>query len=135
MFTDRSQAPVGAGPSRQQRLGRALLKAWLLVALIYVAAAAAFSVAPIQSAIRGAPSEQVAPPGQLEARKGALRDPPPSQAVRIGKAVAIQAGITFAPPLLVLWFGWDVWFAVIGFLPGQARPPAQGPDAASDPTP
>jgi hypothetical protein len=40
----------------------------------------------------------------------------------IGKAFAEQAAIALAPPLLVLWFGWDVWFAAAGFLQPGKRP-------------
>ena len=35
----------------------------------------------------------------------------------------MRAAIILGPPLLALWFGWDVWFAVEGFLSKAAKPP------------
>ena len=26
-----------------------------------------------------------------------------------------RAAVVVVPPLLLLWFGWDVWFALVGF--------------------
>ena len=133
MPMDRSQIPAEGGHSRQQRLGRALLKGWLVIALIYVTAAAAFSIAPVRAAIGIPATGQVASQRQPEARGDAHPDPPPSRTVRIGRAVTIQAAITFAPPLLALWFGWDVWFAVIGFLPDRAACRTPAADEGLDP--
>ena len=87
-----------------------------MVALVYVVAAGWMSVAPIRSAIADAQRPPVAVParglpGPVDARFSHRSE------AAVGKIVARQAAVTFGPPLLVLWFGWDVWFAVIGFLP------------------
>jgi hypothetical protein len=49
-------------------------------------------------------------------RTGPLPDKPDGPALAIGKVIVRQVALSVGPPLLVLWFGWDVWFAVTGFL-------------------
>jgi hypothetical protein len=99
-------------------LAARLLKGWALSSVIYVGVAGAFSVEPVRTALAQADSPRPPPlaPDPAAAPTGPLPDAPDTPSVRIAKTVAKQAAITFAPPLLVLWFGWDVWFAVVGFL-------------------
>lgn len=52
---------------------------------------------------------------------GLLRDRPDTAAVTDAKIIAGQAAVIAAPPLLALWFGWDVWFAVVGLLEVRAH--------------
>jgi hypothetical protein len=85
--------------TRGRRAGRFLLKCWVVAAAIYVVAAGVMSVAPIRIAIVRADHTRASPPSLV-----------------IGEVVARQAAITLAPPLLALWFGWDLWFAAVGFL-------------------
>lgn len=93
----------------------------MVATAIYVAAAAAFSISPVQHAIAEAKATPSAPPPRV-ATSGPIPDEPDTGPMKIAKAVGKQAAIVFGPPALVLWFGWDVWFAVTGFFPGRRRP-------------
>lgn len=113
--------PTAARP----RPGARLVRVWTAAAILYVAAAGWFSVAPIRAALAQAdgPAPALAP---LPASwKGPLPDAPDSPTVKVAKTVAKQAAITFAPPFLVLWFGWDVWFAARGFLATREKGSAE----------
>jgi len=98
--------------------GARLLKAWAAASILYVGVAGGLSAQPIRAAI--AEARQPAPPPLPQppprVPTGPIPDPPDTPAVKLAKTVAKQAAIVIAPPLLVLWFGWDVWFAVVGFL-------------------
>ena len=90
---------------RHSFYGRRLFQAWVLVASVYACAATVFSIAPIRSAILAAPSATTAAAApNLGAHK-----------TEVAKIAARQAAIVVVPPLLLLWFGWDVWFALVGF--------------------
>jgi hypothetical protein len=93
----------------------------MLISIVYVLVAGALSVGPVQRAIdqadRAVPVAAPPPPTD-----GPLPDPPDSPGVIVAKAVGKQAAIVLGPPLLALWFGWDVWFAVQGFLAKGAKP-------------
>jgi len=112
--------PGDAGP-RRRRSGAGLMRAWMLISIVYVLVAGALSVGPVQRAIdqadRAVPVAAPPPPTD-----GPLPDPPDSPGVIVAKAVGKQAAIVLGPPLLALWFGWDVWFAVQGFLAKGAKP-------------
>jgi hypothetical protein len=92
------------------------VKVWLIAALAYGLAAGLLSVAPIRTAITQA-QRPVAPPARPDSGlSGPLPDAPDSPGLALGKVIGRQAVLVVGPPLLVLWFGWDVWFAVTGFL-------------------
>jgi hypothetical protein len=75
------------------------------------------SVRPIDSALSYARSHHAATVKAAPVNlNGPLPSPPDSPGVAAAKVVARQAAIIFAPPLLLLWFGWDLWFAAVGFL-------------------
>jgi hypothetical protein len=84
--------------------------------MLYVAAAGALSAAPIRQAI--AQAQGLAPPSVQPnvLPTGPLPEAPDSPSLRLWKAVGRQGLIIVGPPLLALWFGWDVWFAVSGLL-------------------
>jgi len=87
--------------TRRSIYGRRLFKVWAVSAILYGLTASALSVAPIRRA-------------WLDALPASV----PSQQVRVvmvAKVVGRQAAIVAGPPLLLLWFGWDVWFAAVGF--------------------
>lgn len=109
-----------AGRTRPKRRG--LLKFWFGAAVLYMAWTCTLSVAPIRSAIIQAqgPAPEHAEQQRQVQPTGPLPDAPDSPAVKLGKVIGRQALIVVGPPLLALWFGWDVWFAVIGLLPGPA---------------
>jgi hypothetical protein len=92
--------------------GRRLFKAWAVAAVLYGLTASALSVAPIRRT-------------WLDASPASV----PSQQVRVvmvAKVVGRQAAIVAGPPLLLLWFGWDVWFAVVGLF---GREPKESKEA------
>jgi hypothetical protein len=117
----KEQGSDGRLQAAQRRLGRLLLRCWLGASAFYVVIACIMSVAPIRSAVAQAHHPATPPVHQSERLNGPLPDGPESPAFMIGKAVARQTALTLAPPFLVLWFGWDVWFAVTGFLQPRAR--------------
>ena len=99
------------------RLGRALWRFWLVAALIYVLAVLGLSVGPVRQAFRSA--RQTAPTNTAPvyvSPTGPIPDAPASPRLHAYRLAGRQALIAIAPPLLLLWFGWDAWFAVTGFL-------------------
>jgi hypothetical protein len=114
--------PGDAG-RRDRRSGTGLLRVWTLVSVVYVLVAGALSVSPIQRTIGEADRAVAAVARPPPPSNGPLPDPPDSPGVMVAKAVGKQAAIVLGPPLLALWFGWDVWFAVQGFLSKGATPP------------
>lgn len=107
------------------RPGARLIRVWTAAAILYVAAAGWLSVAPIRAALAQADGPAPASASIPASWKGPLPDAPDSPAVKVAKTVAKQAAITFAPPFLVLWFGWDVWFAARGFLSAGGKAPGE----------
>jgi hypothetical protein len=89
-----------------------IFRAWAAGAIIYVLAAMAVSAAPLRAAFRdtraavgeSATYDTLASTGRSASAKVKLRE-----------VVIKQVAIVIAPPLLLLWFGWDLWFAVAGF--------------------
>jgi hypothetical protein len=63
-----------------------------------------------------------------------LAEPQDTPEQRTMRAVAERAAISLAPPLLVLWFGWDVWFAVVGLMSPCRRNDNASAVAESPPT-
>jgi hypothetical protein len=105
------------GRGRTRRRAQWLLKVWSVIALGWVIAAGSQSVRPITVALRHARVHHaVTVRAAPFDPNGPLPTPPDSPDVAVAKVVARQAAIVVAPPLLLLWFGWDVWFAVAGFL-------------------
>jgi hypothetical protein len=98
---------------RFARSGPRLFKAWAVAAAIYVAVAIGFSVAPIRSALERTADTAGGPPSSAQS---APRQP---ALLEVG---ARQAAIVAGPPLVLLWFGWDLWFAVLGFLEPKRDP-------------
>ena len=119
--------PGDAGP-RGRRSGTGLIRVWTLVSVVYVLVAGGLSVSPIQRAIDRADRAVVAAAAPPPPSNGPLPDPPDSPGVMVAKAVGKQAAIILGPPLLALWFGWDVWFAVQGFQSNAAKPPQNEQD-------
>ncbi|HEY8003664.1 MAG TPA: hypothetical protein VIE16_05515 [Phenylobacterium sp.] len=102
--------------ANRKRPGSRLLKVWAVISVLYVGVAGALSVHPIRSAIAEAGQPAAAIPAPRLDTRGPLPEAPDTPAMKLGKTVARQAAITLAPPLLALWFGWDLWFALTGFL-------------------
>lgn len=98
-----------------------LLKGWFIVAVLYVVMAGAYSVPPIQAAIRQVGSPRVSLSAGTGKSSDARREGPDNPALAVAEVAAKQAAIVLGPPLLALWFGWDVWFAVVGFLEPRRR--------------
>jgi hypothetical protein len=101
--------------------GRLLLRIWLVAAAVYVLVAGAMSVAPIKAALLRAHEPPPARPAQVAPTNGPIPDAPDSPAIALAKSLARQAAVVAGPPLLTLWFGWDFWFAVTGFLERRAH--------------
>lgn len=117
-------AEAGEGrPAPQSGSGRWLLGSWAAVSLLYVLVIGVISIGTIQSAADRARHPQVRPVLRAEAVTGPIPDGPPGPAAAIGEAIAMQAALALGPPFLVLWFGWDVWFAVTGLLQTHADTP------------
>lgn len=114
-------------PARRNGRRHRLLQGWLVLAMLYVAVAGALSAAPIRHAI--AQAQEPAPPyvQPKVAPTGPLPEAPDSPSLRLWKVIGRQGLIIAAPPLLALWFGWDVWFAVSGLLSRDSR--SQRPEA------
>jgi hypothetical protein len=106
-----------------------------MAAAAYVLVAAAGSAGPFITAIEQAQTVEAHPAlaqrlPEPPANGGPIPDAPDSPAERIAKAVGVEVLLLAGPPLLLLWFGWDVWFALAGFLPGlgaggKRAPPAE----------
>lgn len=107
-----------------------LLKGWFIAAGLYVSVAGAYSVQPVQAAIRHVRSPGVALPAGTGKSSDARRRGPDNPALAVAEVAAKQGAIVFGPPFLTLWFGWDVWFAVVGFLELRRRSLRQLHDAA-----
>ena len=128
----RSPAEVSAGS--RLHVGRALhplLKCWFIGAVLYVVVAGAYCVPPVQAAIRQVRSPSLALAAGTAMSSDTRREGPDNPALALARVAAKQATIVLGPPLLTLWFGWDVWFAVVGFL-GPRRHSLQEPDAAAE---
>jgi hypothetical protein len=101
----------------------------------YVLIAAAVTAGPLRAAIeearaRPAATQPVAPPA---AARGPIPDAQDGPTEIVLKAIGVEVLALFAPPLLLLWFGWDVWFALAGFAPRLAG--AAKPDATDEASP
>lgn len=107
-----------------------LLKGWFIVAVLYVVMAGAYSVQPVQAAIRHVRSPGVSLPAGTGKSSDARRRGPDNPALAVAEVAAKQGAIVFGPPFLTLWFGWDVWFAVVGFLEPRRRFLREPDDAA-----
>ncbi|MBS0332598.1 MAG: hypothetical protein JSS35_07510 [Proteobacteria bacterium] len=94
----------------------------MIAAAAYVLVAAGFSVAPIRQAIVQARATPIAPPPLVTTISGPIPEAPDTGPVRIAKAIGRQAAIVLGPPARALWFGWDLWFTLVGFFPGGRRP-------------
>jgi len=114
-------APASArrrpSPSRSR-----LLRLWTIVSAAYVLVAAAASAGPLQAtverALAAAPRPAAAQP--LHPSGGPIPEAPDGRGEMLAKAIGLEALLLAGPPLLLLWFGWDVWFALAGFFPGAA---------------
>lgn len=131
--TDRTAAPR---PGRRSRPSRSrLLRLWAIVASVYVLVAAAASAGPLKAAIAHAQTVRQPAAARLRlephAAGGPIPDAPDSPVELVAKAVGLEVLLLAGPPLLLLWFGWDVWFALAGFFPAlgkaseHAEPPAR----------
>jgi hypothetical protein len=105
----------------RKRPGASLFRFWALASLLYCLVAGALSVAPIRTALAQANEPQPPPTTAPQTSRGPVPEAPDTPTVKVAKSVAKQAAIVFAPPLLTLWFGWDLWFAVVGFLSPRDR--------------
>ncbi|HZZ68548.1 MAG TPA: hypothetical protein VFE18_10275 [Phenylobacterium sp.] len=94
--------------------GANLVRAWAVASALYVLVAGALSVAPIREALAQAAHPAAAAP-IVRVGDGPVPEAPDTPAIKLAKAIGKQAAIAFAPPLLLLWFGWDLWFAIQGF--------------------
>jgi hypothetical protein len=81
-----------------------------VAATLYALVAVGLSVAPLRAAFH-----------QL-ASASASEGPTRAAALDFGKVAARQAIVVAAPPFLLLWFGWDVWFAFVGFFGPKPEP-------------
>lgn len=104
-------------PSRSR-----LLRLWSIVSAAYVAVAVAASAGPLQAAVERALTTTPPPASAqpLQPSGGPIPEAPDSQGQMLAKAIGLEALLLAGPPLLLLWFGWDVWFALAGFFPGAA---------------
>ena len=100
----------------QKRSGSGLFKFWAFASVIYVLIAGALSIEPVRGVITDAKDVSRASPMPQTPVTGPLPEAPNSPGEEIAWVIAKRAGICLAPPLLALWFGWDVWFATVGFL-------------------
>ena len=130
-------------PARAPRSRRRLLRAWAAASAASVLIAALGSAQPFMAAVARAPA---APAPTLMGRKahprgpadGPIPDAPDGPAEVSAKAAGAELWLLAGPPLLLLWLGWDVWFALVGFFPalagGSARR-AQEPETGLGPPP
>lgn len=125
MSRDQTDAPRSRRRSPHSR--SRLLRAWAIVSAAYVLIAAAGSAGPLSAAIGQAQTAQARPaaaqglPHRREPAGGPIPDAPDSPSEKMAKAVGAEILLLFGPPLLLLWFGWDVWFALTGFFPAVNR--------------
>ena len=105
----------------RKRRGAGLFRIWAVASMAYVVAAGAVSVAPIRAAVAQASQPAAPAPALPVESRGPLPDAPDTPTVKLAKTVAKHAAITLAPPFLTLWFGWDLWFAVVGFLSPERK--------------
>lgn len=110
-------------------VGSKLFRAWAVASALYVLVAIGFSLAPIQAAFEAADRTPAAAPAASGNRRAEAPDTP---RLKIAKAVGKQALIVLAPPALVLWFGWDAWFAITGFFPSRRTRSDEARDPARD---
>lgn len=108
-----------------------LLKCWFIVAVLYVVVAGAYSVPPVHAVVRQVRSPSVSLAVGTGKSADARREEPDNPALAVAGVAAKQAAIVLVPPLLTLWFGWDVWFAVVGFLEPRRRSRHE-PDVAAE---
>ena len=99
-----------------KRSGSGLFKCWAFASVVYVLVAGALSIEPARDVITDPQDVSRANPMPQTRVTGPLPEAPNSRGEEIARVIAKQAGICLAPPLLALWFGWDVWFATVGFL-------------------
>jgi hypothetical protein len=97
----------------KSRLGGTLFRAWLAASALYLAVIATVSITPIKAAVQLARQPYVAP---IAVRTTGPDNPPETPTMRATAIIGRQALIGLAPPLLILWFGWDAGFAIAGFL-------------------
>jgi hypothetical protein len=114
-----------AGP-RRTRSGAGLIRAWTVASIVYVLIAGGLSVGPIRRAFAQADRPVAAVAAPPPSSRGPIPDAPDSPGVMVAKAVGKQAALVFGPPLLALWFGWDAWFAIQGFLSKDTKSPGGG---------
>lgn len=109
------------------RSRRRLLRLWAVVSAAYVVIAAAGSALPLRAAIGRAQAAHAraaeAPPPRVRPPRpdGPLPETPDGPAEILAKAAGGELLLLAGPPLLLLWFGWDVWFALAGFFPALDR--------------
>jgi hypothetical protein len=98
----------------------------MVASSVYVLAAIGSSITPLQDAFEAAGrAPQQASSGPVQGASEAPR-------MTLMKAVGKQALIVLAPPALLLWFGWDVWFAFTGFFPPRREATITGRDNGGD---
>ncbi|HEX4095934.1 MAG TPA: hypothetical protein VHX64_04355 [Caulobacteraceae bacterium] len=100
--------------TERRRPGANLVRAWAVASAVYVLVVGALSVAPIREALAQAARPAAAPP-TVRVGDGPVPEAPDTPTLKLAKAIGKQAAIALAPPFLVLWFGWDLWFAIQGF--------------------
>ncbi|HEX3886881.1 MAG TPA: hypothetical protein VHW05_05250 [Phenylobacterium sp.] len=101
--------------TERRRPGANLVGAWAVASAIYVLVAGALSVSPIREALAQAAHPAATPAPIVRVGDGPVPEAPDTPTLKLAKAIGKQAAIALAPPFLVLWFGWDLWFAIQGF--------------------
>jgi hypothetical protein len=99
-------------PDRGRPAGRKIFRVWLAASALYVAVIGVISITPMRTAIEAA--RNAPPPAPVVQTTGPIHTPE-SPAMKAASVIGRQALLGLAPPLLLLWFGWDLWFAVSGF--------------------
>jgi hypothetical protein len=122
---------------RRHPAGRRIFRVWLAASALYVAVIGLISIAPIRTAIETAKQAPAptAPPAAPIHTTGPIADAPASPGMKAAEVAGRQALIAAAPPLLLLWFGWDLWFAVSGLLPLRRSAPKTEEASSSFPSP
>jgi hypothetical protein len=103
--------------SSRGQLGQTLFRVWLAASALYLAVILVVSVTPIKAAVHLARQPYVAPAAIPTTGPD---DRPESPTERAAVIVGRQILIGLAPPLLILWFAWDLGFAVAGFLESRS---------------